>query len=197
MTKEPHGFILDSKILSNDCREDCFNYASHAGKIYQRLKSMPGNSIAVLVGDRGIGKTFLMKMLAEVNDRNTSSSNHWFYFDVGECLEDINLWDPFRAKLGRVIRRNIVRRFVFELLFMIDTVRYLVFRTKDNAWTQVASAIIWTVGFAIFFVTVVYVVIILLGLIVWGVLLGILPIFAVPYIFRYLDKKNHARKEGR
>ena len=189
MAKEPHDFIRDSKILSNACKEDCFDYASHAAEMHQRFKLMPNNSLIALVGNIGVGKTFLVKMMESNNTKNAPEDAHWLYFDMNQHLETADIWDIFRTKLIRAIRLNTLEMAIFNISFMVEVIRSLIFRTKDNAITRIMAGVIWVMGFAAILFTAYYFVAIFFAFITLAVLLGLLPFHKAVAIFKFLNEK--------
>ena len=104
--------IQNPEILSINCQEDYFRYTDHAADIHQRLRSVSKNALIALVGNDGVGKTFLVQMMESINTQNNLTDTHWLYFDVAdEHLKDVELWDAFKIKLTRKIRLNVVESF--------------------------------------------------------------------------------------
>ena len=186
--KNRDNFIKNPEILSNTCQEDCFDYANHAAEMYQKFKSMPKNSLMALVGNDGVGKTFLVRMMESVNAKNTSDNAHWFYFDVNEHLEEDNLWNSFRSRLSQAIKLSKLRKFRFDLRFIWEGIHDRLFK-KGNTFTRIVVAAILIFAFVVFVIIAVYVSIILAIVITTAVLVGILPIFAVRSFLKDLDKK--------
>ena len=52
--------IQNPEILSINCQEDYFRYTDHAADIHRRLRSVSKNALVALVGNDGVGKTFLV-----------------------------------------------------------------------------------------------------------------------------------------
>ena len=189
MAKEPHSLIQAPEILSNDCREDCFNYASHASEMYQRFKLMPSNSLIALVGNIGVGKTFLVKMMESDNTKNVPEDANWLYFDMNQHLETAGIWDIFRTKLIRAIRLNPLEMAIFNVSFMVEVIRSLIFRTKNNAMTRIMAGVIWVWGFATIIFVAGYFVATLFAFATLAVLLGLLPFHKAIAIFKFLNEK--------
>ena len=196
MTKSKN-FIRNPALLNDSNQEDYFGYATHAKVLRKKLLSTPKNSITLLTGSTGVGKSFLSKMMQSLGNDNM----HEFYFNFTENEKSEDLWGTFRVGLSRTIKLNFRDSLIVNVNFMVELARSIVFRGKNNTLTTVFSSLIAFLLFLVLLYIAHIVALFLTGLVFAAIFAAIwivygtssLAVFSVLVaITRYVIKKLNA-----